>query len=357
VGDSPVSVAYQHVREQAQPPSSLDEDITPELDAIVMKSLAKNVGDRYPSAAAMKADIDRYLSGKPVQAPAVAPVPATSFIPADSPTRTTAAVATAEPEEERKRRGPFILLVLLLLALIVAALVFGPKLFQGAPATQSVPTIEGMTRAQAESTLRGSGLGVGAVTESTSESIATGRVISQDPAAGDSVDPGSDVDFVVSTGRPQVELPDVVGQPKDDAANALRGKGLRVVLTQRDEDDPKDQVIEMQPPAGTKVGETSKVTLFWSDGPEQVPDVVGKNEDEAKRLIERAGFKVSSVQTTSTTEPKGTVVQQSPDKGTTLDKGSPVTIVVSAFEKPSPTPTPTPTPSTQPSVPVPSSSP
>src|SRR5207342_3435452 len=69
VGDSPVSVAYQHVREQAAPPSSLDEELTPEIDAIVMKSLAKNLGDRYPSAAAMKADIDRHLAGKPVQAP------------------------------------------------------------------------------------------------------------------------------------------------------------------------------------------------------------------------------------------------------------------------------------------------
>ena len=87
VGDSPVSVAYQHVREQAPPPSSLDEDLTPELDAIVMKSLAKNVGDRYPSAAAMKADIDRYLAGQPVQAPAVAPMAATGLMPTTDSTQ------------------------------------------------------------------------------------------------------------------------------------------------------------------------------------------------------------------------------------------------------------------------------
>ncbi len=109
VGDSPVSVAYQHVREQAQPPSSLDEDLTPELDAIVMKSLAKNVGDRYPSAAAMKADIDRYLAGKPVQAPAVAAAPPTSFIPPDTSTQGQP-VTDPDDEPERKRRGPLILL-------------------------------------------------------------------------------------------------------------------------------------------------------------------------------------------------------------------------------------------------------
>src|SRR6201991_2701367 len=83
VGDSPVSVAYQHVREQAPPPSSLDEDLTPELDAIVMKSLAKNVGAPSPSAPAMKADIAPCPAGKPVQAPAVMPVPA-AFVPPDT---------------------------------------------------------------------------------------------------------------------------------------------------------------------------------------------------------------------------------------------------------------------------------
>ncbi len=140
VGDSPVSVAYQHVREQAQPPSSLDEDLTPELDAIVMKSLAKNVGDRYPSAAAMKADIDRYLAGKPVQAPAVAAVPATELHPAGHLDAGRRRCRIADDEPERKRRGPLILLILLLLALIVAALVFGPKLFKAAPEQTSVPT-------------------------------------------------------------------------------------------------------------------------------------------------------------------------------------------------------------------------
>ena len=87
----------------------------------------------------------------------------------------------------------------------------------------------------------------------------------------------------------------MVGQNKDDAAEQLRGEGLRVVLTQRDADDPKDEVVEMQPPGGTEVSDGSKVTLFWSDGPEEVPGVVGKTEAEATQLIEDAGFKVSRV--------------------------------------------------------------
>src|SRR6187200_1887334 len=107
VGDSPVAVAYQHVREQAQPPSSHDEELTPELDAIVMKSLTKSVEDRYQSAAAMRADIECFLTGKPVVAPVVA-VNDDSFVPSDSTTM-FGAQHDDEPEDERKNRWPLIL--------------------------------------------------------------------------------------------------------------------------------------------------------------------------------------------------------------------------------------------------------
>jgi serine/threonine-protein kinase len=256
-----------------------------------------------------------------------------------------------EDEPARRRRGPIILLVLLLLALIAAALVFGPMLFESAPEQQSVPTITGLTRTQAEQTVRDSNLEVGEVTTAASKEVAKGRVISQKPQAGDLVDPNAKVDFVVSEGKPQIPLPDVVGKPKDDAAEQLRGEGLRVVLTQRDADDPADEVVEMQPPAGTDVRDGSKVTLFWSDGPEQVPGVVGKTEAEARKLIEDAGFRVSRVTDASTKAKKGNVLQQSPNSGQTLDKGSTVTIVVSTYEEPEPEPEPTePTQSASPSA-------
>ncbi len=347
VGDSPVSVAYQHVRELAQPPSTHDEDLTPALDAIVMKALAKNVGDRYASAAAMKADIDRHLAGKPVQAPAVAAVPPAAFPPSDDATRVTSVVSegAGDDEPQRSRRGPIILLVLLLVALIAAALLFGPRLFEAAPKKQSVPTITGLTQNTAERTIRDSGLVVGTVSTAASDEVAKGRVISQDPRAGDLVDAEDKVDFVVSEGKPEVKLPDVVGQNKNDAADQLRSQGLRVVLTQRDVDDPQDEVVEMQPPAGTAVADGSKVTLFWSDGPETVPNVVGKTEREATKLIEDAGFKVSRVTDSSTESKKGEVLQQSPAAGQRLDKDSTVTIVVSTYEAPPP---PEPPPSSAP---------
>src|SRR3954464_7491500 len=110
VGDSPVSVAYQHVREQAPPPSSLDEDLAPEIDAIVMKALTKDVEDRYQSAAAMRADIERFLAGKPVEAPVVPPPDDDAFGPGGEPPffgpRRDDEV---DDENQRKNRWPLIL--------------------------------------------------------------------------------------------------------------------------------------------------------------------------------------------------------------------------------------------------------
>ena len=96
VGDSPVAVAYQHVREPAMPPSDHDTDLPPEVDAIVMKALAKRLEDRYQSAAAMRNDIERYLAGRPVEA-TVPPPP-----PVDNPTAVVAADARGRPRRSRR---------------------------------------------------------------------------------------------------------------------------------------------------------------------------------------------------------------------------------------------------------------
>ncbi|KQT90878.1 protein kinase [Marmoricola sp. Leaf446] len=348
VGDSPVSVAYQHVREQAQPPSALDEDLTPEIDAIVMKALAKDLDERYPSAAAMKDDIDRYLAGQPVEAPAVAAA-ATTYLPTAGPaTRVTTRQQDDDEEPERKRRWPLVLGLLALLAAIVAGVLLLPRLADTGPEQVPVPSVTGMTQQQAERTITQAGLEVGEVTRSESEQVVRGRVISQDPQASDQRDAGSAVDFEVSLGPPQITLPDVVGDDKNEAADALRAEGVRVVLSERGSDEPADRVVEMQPPAGTDVAQDSRVTLFWSDGPEQVPEVVGLSEADARRRIEAAGFEVSVVTDSTTEAERGTVLQQAPPAGQNASAGSTVTIVVSAFERPTPTPTPTPTESPSP---------
>ena len=176
------------------------------------------------------------------------------------------------------------------------------------------------------------------------------KVISQDPNRDQYVDPGTRVDLVVSTGKPLVTVPSVVGQDKDAARATLRSAHLKVLLQRTNSDEPAGRVLSTDPGGGASVPQGTTVTVMWSDGPEQVPDVVGKKQAEAEQAIRDAGFEPDVVQTSSTTEPQGTVIQQSPKAGQTADQGSTVTILVSTYQPPSESPSPTGSPSGSPST-------
>ena len=351
VGDSPVAVAYQHVREQAPPPSDLDDQLDPEIDAIVLKALAKRVEDRYQSAAAMRADIERYLAGHPVQA--APPVAATEVVAAVPPTATTTMAATPEPrpvppehpdrdDDTTGRTGVMVIVGLLVVGLIVLAALLLPRLFESAPDDVAVPNLINMTEREARLEIISAGLTVGEVDRESSDTVEADRVISQDPNRDTYAPPDSPVNIVVSTGKPEVEVPYLVGQSKQDARDALDELGLSVNMVEEDSDEPVDQVVRTDPPAGEMVGADATVTVYWSDGPEDVPNVIGMMRDNAVRVIEEAGFQVEVREDASSTEPRNTVVDQIPDSGT-ADQNDTITIFISVYEEPEETPEPTPT--------------
>ncbi len=352
VGESPVAVAYQHVREQAAPPSSLDHDLTPEIDAIVMKALAKRIEDRYQSAAAMRADIERHLAGKPVSAPVV-PTPsddATSFIPRDAAEATTSIFGTgtgrALPEaEEKQRRWPLFVTGLAILALLVAAAVVGPRLFSSAPETVSVPSVVQMTLAQAKKRLTDANLTVGQIQRKASQDVPKGHVIAQDPQAMQLIPPDRPVDLTVSTGKPDVTVPLVIGEDKETARQDLEAVGLKVKLVKQKSDQDQGTVISTDPPAAQSVSYGTLVTVYYSAGPRQVPSVVGMQQDKAIALLKKRGFNYDVVDDSQTPAQKGQVLKQSPEAYTKQPQGTTVVITVSSYEQPSPSPTPTPTPS------------
>jgi beta-lactam-binding protein with PASTA domain/predicted Ser/Thr protein kinase len=339
VGESPVSVAYQHVREQPQPPSRYDEELPPEVDAIVMKALTKDVAQRYQSAAAMRADIDRFLAGKPVVAPPVpvaAGADATGFF-----SETTQEPLPDDEEEESPRRWPVVLLILALLTLLGLAVVFGPVLLGSS--SKAVPQLTNLTRTQAEQRIRAADLTVGDISQAASDDVAKGRVVKSDPAARTKVSAGDPVDLVVSTCKPDVVVPYVVGKDKDAARQELLGVGLKVKLAKKQSDAAKGTVIATDPDPATSVSKGSTVTVVYSAGPKKVPSVVGLTEDQARTRLEDAGFKVDTVHDSTTKATRGTVLEQSPSALTTQPQGTTVFITVSTYVKPTPTPTPTPT--------------
>lgn len=163
-------------------------------------------------------------------------------------------------------------------------------------AQATVPKVVGHTRAEASQLLKDAGLKVGAVTESYSDSVEVGKVISSDPAAGATINHSSAVAMVISKGRQPATVPDVVGQTRDSATTALNDAGLKVgTVTEEFSEVEAGKVLSSDPSAGASdVYRGDEVSLVVSKGPQMVtlPDVSSLDEEEAKKTLEDLGLKV-----------------------------------------------------------------
>ncbi|GAA0620465.1 Stk1 family PASTA domain-containing Ser/Thr kinase [Sporichthya brevicatena] len=343
-GDSPVSVAYQHVRENPKPPSLIDPAVTPPMDAIVLKSLAKNPENRYQSAAEMREDIERALDGRPITAPAVMTDAVTQQLVTSRPP-TAAMPPVAAGNGGRRGTLGWVLLLLAVIAVAVLGVIVGKEVLGSKGEKVAVPLVQGLTQEQAEQTLESRGLKP-VVSFKNDPNVSEGRVISQDPAASSTLTRGDEVTIVVSQGEVRATVPDVVGLPLADARKALEAANLVPnKVTRRNSDRPNNEVLETNPKAGTKRELNSRVDLVVSNGVPlvEVPNVVGQPYATAYATVSQAGFVVPSPsQEVSDRYPPGYVLRQVPEGGTQLQKGSNVTFVLTAAPNPGPDPTPIP---------------
>jgi serine/threonine protein kinase len=354
IGDSPVSVAYQHVREEARPPSQLNPDVSQDIDNIVAKALAKRVEDRYESAADMRKDIERVLAGMPIDAPtsATAIVPgATAIAPAVAGT-TVGARGSALPDPEDEPDGSGKWWAIGAVALVLLAAIAGVLWFTGAfnsddpapPPQVSVPDVSGRSVEVATRALEREGLVVGDITEEASSEVDEGDVIESDPGAGESVDKGSTVNLVTSKGPEQVDVPSLTGFTYDRAKEVLQGMDLKVQKEMQDSTLPRDQVVNTDPPGGTPVPVGSTVKLFVSRGQATVPDVVGQDIDDARRTLDDLGLKYKITEDPNATDEPGRVTRQSPSSGQQVPLGTSILLTVSTrADNPAPTSPTTPT--------------
>ncbi len=202
------------------------------------------------------------------------------------------------------------------------------------PEPVTVPDVAGMEQAAAQAAIADAGLTVDAVTEQYHATIPAGQVISQDPAAGAEVLPGSAVALMVSKGPEPVSVPDVVGMTQATAQAAIEDAGLTLgaVTEEYDATIPAGQVISQDPAAGAEVLPGSAVALVVSKGPEpvSVPDVVGMAQAAAQTVITDAGLTVGAVtEEYHATIPAGQVISQDPLAGSSVAPGSAVSLDVS----------------------------
>jgi serine/threonine-protein kinase len=359
-GDTPLEIAMKHLSEVPKPPSELRPEVPHDLDLVVLRALAKDPADRYPTADEMDADLERVLAGMPVgaeTAEAATAVLSGSGVIAAAPTsvitRPQAAPARPAPPggtppagyygyegPPRRRRPvwPWVLAVLLLAAAGAAAWFAYTKIQDQLSSNTpvAVPNVVPLRESLAVAKVRNAHL-VPHVIRDFDETVQKGLVIRQSPNAGFKAPKNSTVDIHVSRGPPQVPVPDVIGKSRDDAVATLTNAGLQPKVHTVHSNKPPNTVTGQDPPGGTKVIKGSRVRINVSSGPQpiSVPYVVGLSFDQASAQLQSAGFAVARTNVASD-QPKDNVVAQDPTGSAA--PGARVTLSVSKGPKQSTVP-------------------
>jgi len=360
VGDSPVAVAYQHVREEAQPPSVFDPEITPEMDAIVLKALVKDPNYRYQSADEMRADIEACLDGAPVAATAAMGSVGYGGYPDDQPTtalRSTDAGATSmmppmNPDDgydnrpdrrrqnQKKSSTSTILLVVAAVLVLVGAILIGKFAFgNGGVGNDNVPVpnFVGLTEENAKKRAVNSDLKL-TFESKPCEKQPKGRICEQNPDPETEVKKNSTVDLIVSTGAPKVAVPSVIGLSLDEAKAKLEDDkyGFKVETEAKESPEEPGTVLEQDPVTGQEIekGSTITLTIAKEEAKATVPSVTGQTCEAAQQQM-TANNLTGTCTEVPTTDPNqdGTVIDTTPAAGTSVDPGSTVTIKVGKLQK------------------------
>ena len=373
IGDSPVAVAYQHAREEAQAPSAFASDVPESLDRITMKALAKDRESRYSTAAEFRSDLEAAIRGGRVSAPAVGalgaaalggaaaaaydPGPATAatqviggmpnatqVAPAAAPWSQTGVGAGAgtggyepsrrdvppEPEEEPSRR--WILWALVAVALIaVAGIIFllnrnGTQ--EPETTAVAVPDVVNMADAAARELIEDAGLVYTPVTEPSTE-VAEGNVIRTDPEAEVEVEPGEEVTAYISSGPDAVVIPELKNFSEADARRELNDLGIEdiSIQTEASPDVTKDAVTRTEPVAGTSVDPGQPVKVYLSTGQVDLIDLTGAAEADASAALVALRLTPIIKYEESETVAPGLVIRQSRSPGP-VPQGSSVELTI-----------------------------
>ena len=359
-GPDAVSVAMKQVQEEPLPPSQVKPDISPDLEAIILKAMDKNPYNRFQTARDMKQALDDFLMGRPVNIAgaaggfASAPTSVMGSVPGMAgeaggtavmqPIGNDAGMKTNSyrggndidmGKAKSKKRGPLIAVAAIAAVAVIAALAFA--ITGGLGGGDKVPNVIGQTQEAAVQTIEKAGYTVGTVTEDYDAETVAGRICKQDPEADSDLEKGGKINIVISKGVKKGSIPNLSGMTSEQAEKALKDAGLKAQYAGNEASDAdKDTVSRQDPTAGKEVDEGTTVKYWISTGPEDtsVPNVVGSDQASAKAQLESAGFTVQ-VETGDYSDKygEGIVMSQSPNGGK-LEKGGTVTITVSQGQDP-----------------------
>jgi len=335
-GDSPVEIAMKHLAEAPPTPSDLRPDVPEDLDLVVVRALAKEPADRYQSAAAMDADLETVARGGRVAAETADA--ATIILSGERAAEATAVTQLARrgpPQYEPPSRSRPIWPWLLGIGALLALLAGGWFLYDSIQSqlkdaeTVAVPYVVGLQQAQAVNLITEKDL-VPRVRRVSNSDVEEGIVFAQNPTEGTRVDKETVILIDISSGKPEVTIPSVVGQSVEDAVAELTQAGLNAQVVEVNSDEDEGTVTAQSPSSGTVVVEGTQVRINVSRGPKPltVPNVIGLPYDQAAAELQRVGFGVARVDVNSDLA-AGIVTDQDPNGGSESSRGSTVTLSVS----------------------------
>ena len=333
VGDSPVAVAYQHVREDPIPPSERHPGISPELDAVVLKSLAKNPDNRYQTAAEMRADLIRVHSGEAPDAPKVlTDAERTSMLAATGPsdrTPPTEQLPAHQPDYGDRDRGQSVgrwLIAVAVLAVLTVVVTIAINMIGGNTRDVQVPDVSGQASADAVVALQNAGFKTRKQMTPDSK-VPPDHVIDTEPSADTAVDAGDEITINISTGPEQREIPDVASLSYAEAVKKLTDAGFGRFRQSPSASTPelKDRVVGTLPPANQTSAITNEITIVVGTGPESrpVPDVKTQTVESAQQILTASGFTKSVPVDVDSSEPAGQVIGTESARRTDRSRSTP----------------------------------
>ncbi|BCI60094.1 Serine/threonine-protein kinase PrkC [Eubacteriaceae bacterium CHKCI005] len=341
--DSAVSVAIMQMQSTPKMPREINPDIPEGLEQITMRAMQKNPAQRYQSAAEMLKDIDEFKRDPSIHF-------AYKYFVDETPTRVVdsmnkiKAAETSKPEPEPKKKksnaipmlaGIAFGVVLFIVAFILLVGWWTGWFNSSEKSTLDMPSLIGMTMEEAKSQYPDFEI----VQETTRyDDAPKDEIVEQTPSEGTNVPKHQQVKVIISLGPKGDEMPDLAGKELAEAKSILNKMNVQYDIQERKDDETaKGSIISTQPTAGSSITKDTLVTLYVSLGPDTttvtVPPVKGLSEEDAKRVLEKKGLKISQSETQSSDRPKGEVLDSSPKEGEEVAEGSTVKLYISSGKK------------------------
>lgn len=339
-GESPLSVAYQHVNQDVPSPSSIREGIPADVDGLVLTATRRNPAQRYQHTLDFLADVRRVRGVLPAPRPfsdtrttLIVDAGTNARLAAGAPRTPAVPGAPGQQESTRRPRSRRLIAAAIAVGATVLAVVAGLLVSNALGHRVPTPDIVGQSIEQARTTLAAAGLSLEVGSEEFSETVPAGVVIASDPSAGSDVREQGTVTVTASKGLERYTVPDVTGQSVAQATSTLGG--IPVTIGAQGEafsvKAPAGAVAGTEPAAGTSVKRDTVVRLLISKGPQPVPvpDIVGRRLTAATAALKVVGLMPQVTKVFSESVAKGRVMQVTPAAGTTVNAGTSVALTVS----------------------------